>query len=150
MLVSMIVVLAALPAAAQDHSPQPVQIPSDSALFDEPSRFEPWTPDRPASVRRPAALPALYVSFVGLQVYDGYSTTVGMKQGAVESNPLMNDVARNPYALWAVKGGTTALSIYVTERLWKRGHRGQAVAVMAISNALMVAVSARNYSSTRR
>jgi hypothetical protein len=145
-----IVLVAALPAALQDRSAEPVQTASDLALFGEPLRFEPLTSNRPAPARRPAALPALYVSLVGLQIFDGYSTTRGLNQGASESNPLMAGIAGNPYALWAVKSGTTALSIHVTERLWKRGHRGQAVAVMAISNALMVAVSARNYSIIRR
>jgi hypothetical protein len=61
----------------------------------------------------------------------------------------MSAAARNPAAFWAVKGGLTVVNIYVAERLWKKGRRGQAIAMMLVSNGLMVAVAARNASVLR-
>src|SRR5471032_766916 len=66
---------------------------------------------------RGAALPVLYVSLIGLQVYDGYSTQRGLDQGAVESNSFMSAVVSHPAALWAAKGGAAFVSIYKAERL---------------------------------
>ena len=98
---------------------------------------------------RGSALPALYVSLAALQVVDGYTTTTGITRGAREANPLMPAVAGNTAAVWAVKGGVTLLSIYTAERLWKNHKRGQAIAMMLVSNGMMAAVAARNASVLR-
>jgi hypothetical protein len=89
-------------------------------------------------------LPALYVSLASLNAFDAYSTVAALERGAVEANPVMRGVAGNPAALWAVKGGVTALSIYAAERLWRNNRRVAAIAVMAVTNGLMTAVAARN------
>jgi hypothetical protein len=105
---------------------------------------------RPVSLAtRGPVLPALYVSLIGLDTYDGYSTTRGLKQGAIESNTFMSGLASHPGALWAVKGGAAFISIYAAERLWRQHRRGQAIAMMAVSNGLMVAVAASNASVLR-
>jgi hypothetical protein len=93
---------------------------------------------------RGALLPSLYVSLAALNVYDAYSTRAGLARGAVEANRLMQGVAGNSAALWAVKGGTTAVSIFVAERLWRKHRRVEAIAVMVVSNGMMAAVAARN------
>ena len=93
---------------------------------------------------RGPVLPALYTSLIGLQAYDGYSTSRGLRQGAVESNTFMGRVASHPGALWAAKGGAAFLSIYTAERLWRQHHRGEAIAVMLVSNGIMAAVAASN------
>ena len=98
---------------------------------------------------RGPVLPALYVSLLGLQAYDGYSTTRGLKNGAVESNVILGALASHPAALWAAKGGTALVSIYVAERLWRGHHRGQAIALMVVSNGIMAAVAASNASIIR-
>ena len=98
---------------------------------------------------RGAALPSLYVGQIGLQVYDGYSTTRGLRNGAIESNSIMGRLASHPAALWAAKSGAAFASIYVAERLWRQHHRGQAIAVMVASNGIMAAVAARNASIIR-
>src|SRR3982074_2232372 len=42
-----------------------------------------WRPPvRVGSPSRGSALPAMYVSLIGLQAYDGYSTTQGLTHGA--------------------------------------------------------------------
>ena len=84
-------------------------------------------PGRVIPADRGSLLPALYVSLAGLQAYDGYSTSRGLKSGASEANAVLGTVASHPAALWAVKGGTAFMSIYVAERLWRGHHRGQAM-----------------------
>jgi Domain of unknown function (DUF5658) len=96
------------------------------------------------SYARPVVLAPMYVSLAALQVYDGYTTTHGVKNGAQEANELVGGLASKPVAFWAVKVGTTALSIFVAERLWRNHNRGAAIATMVISNGLMGVIAARN------
>lgn len=103
-----------------------------------------WVP----ATRGPVLLP-LYVSLIGLQVYDGYSTIRGLENGALEANTFMTRLAAEPAALWAVKGGVTFVSIYMAERLWRKNRRVQAVAVMVVTNGLMAAVALNNASVLR-
>jgi hypothetical protein len=109
-----------------------------------------WQPGVPVSPAfRGPALPSLYISLIGLQAYDGYSTSRGFKQGAVESNSLMSGLASHPGALWAAKGGAAFASIYTAERLWRQHRRRQAIALMLVSNSVMAAVAASNASVLR-
>jgi hypothetical protein len=98
---------------------------------------------------RGSILPTLYASLAALNAFDAYSTTKGLSRGASEANPLMKSVAGNPTALWAVKGGATAASIVVAERLWKQNRKGQAIAVMVVTNGMMAVVAAKNASVLR-
>ena len=98
---------------------------------------------------RGAALPSLYAGLIALEAYDGYSTTRGLENGAVESNTLLRRLATNQAALWAVKGGATFVSIYMAERLWRRNRRGQAITLMIVTNGLMTAVAVNNASVLR-
>jgi hypothetical protein len=98
---------------------------------------------------RPSPLLPLYVSLAALQVTDGVATMWGVNHGRVESNPAFQPFANNPPALWAVKGGATVGAIYLTERLWRHGHRGEAIATMVVANGILVAVTARNASVLR-
>jgi hypothetical protein len=95
-------------------------------------------------VSRPLALPALYVSLVGLQAYDGYTTLRGVKNGAQEANALVGGLAGEPAAFWAIKGGSTALSIYMAEKLWRNHRRTEAIVTMVVVNGVMAAIAARN------
>ena len=105
-------------------------------------------PGLPAA--RPRALPALYVSLAALQAYDGYSTLRGVGAGASETNPLVGGLAGQPVAFWTLKGGSTALSVYLAEQYWRDGHRTKAVVAMVAANALMAAVVARNAEILRK
>jgi hypothetical protein len=107
------------------------------------------TPVRVDPASRGAVLPATYVGLIGLQAYDGYSTMRGLRHGAVESNGLMSAVANHPATLWAAKGGTAFVSIYMAERLWRQHRRGQAIALMVASNAIMASVAMSNASIIR-
>src|SRR5437762_14326623 len=99
---------------------------------------------------RGALLPSLYASFVALETYDGYSTTIAVKRGAAESNSVMRGIAGNSAALWSVKAAATAASIVTAERLWRRNRRIEATVVMILSNAVAAAVAARNAAMLQR
>jgi hypothetical protein len=96
----------------------------------------------PAS--RGSVLPALYVSFAALTVYDAASTTAALGRGAREANPVMVGIAGNSSALWAVKGGVTVASISIAERLWRQHRRSQAIVMMMAMNGVLAAVAAHN------
>ncbi len=95
--------------------------------------------------KRPAALPALYASFLALQVFDAYSTTQGLSRGASEANPIMRSAVGTPATFWAIKAATTAGVMITAERMWKTNKAG-AIAVMVIGNGVAAAIAARNAS----
>lgn len=103
----------------------------------------------PRAASRGAFLPSLYVGLAGLNAYDAYTTTKGVARGATESNGLLRGAAGSPAAIWAIKGGVTAGSILLSERLWRSGHRAQAIGMMVAANSVMAAVGARNSSVLR-
>ena len=100
-------------------------------------------------VTRPSALPPLYVSLAALQAYDGYATLRGVTQGARESNVLVSGLAGKPAVFWALKGGSTAVSIVMAEQLWRRHRRTEAIVTMIAANGVMAAIAARNASVLR-
>lgn len=95
--------------------------------------------------RRPALLPALYVSQIALQALDAHSTFTALDRGAHEANPVMKGVVGNRGAMMAVKAGVAAGTIVVAERMWRRGNRAGAIALMVIANGVTAAVVAHNY-----
>jgi hypothetical protein len=142
-------------ATAQDHgipsttlttlfAPQPQQ------LLDEPSprtwRAESVRPATPASSRR--VLLPLYVSFATLQMLDVHSTTRALSRGGVEANPVMRGVADKPAALFAVKAGVTASTIFLAEKIRPKS-RVAAIVVMAALNSTYATVVAHNYRVAR-
>lgn len=154
---SLLLLVSTVPAAAADSdSAVPVSFVGLAATSAAPLATDvDWAlPSvRPAGVRRGSLLPTLYVSFSVLNALDAHSTTTGVRRGAMEANPMMRGIAGNPAATWAVKGGVTAATILVAERLWRQNRRASAVAVMIISNGMMAVVAARNASvlqQTRR
>ena len=134
--ITLLFVLAALvpvTARAADDDKAPVQVKFVAS-------------DRPAAPR-PMMLAPLYVSFAGLQGYDGYSTLHGVSNGAREANAVVGGLATKPAAFWAVKAGSTALTILVAEQLWRHHHRGEAIAAMLMANGLMAYVAGHNAST---
>jgi uncharacterized protein DUF5658 len=99
---------------------------------------------------RPSGLVAAYVAQVGLQAFDTYSTLAAVRRGGVERNPLLTGLVAHPTAFIALKSGVTVASIMAAERMWREHHRDSAIALMAISNGLMVIVAANNASALRR
>jgi hypothetical protein len=97
-----------------------------------------------APTTRPALLLPLYAGTIALQAYDGYSTLTAVHANGVELNPVVGGITGHPAMFIAVKGASAALSIYASERLWKTGHRGQAIATLLVTNAVMTAVAVNN------
>jgi hypothetical protein len=100
------------------------------------------------TAKRPGALMPLYVSFGALQAMDVHSTTRALNRGAVEANPLMKNVAGNPYALSAVKLAGSATAIYAAEKMWKKNKKA-AVIFMIAANAGMAFIVQHNYRAVR-
>jgi uncharacterized protein DUF5658 len=94
---------------------------------------------------RPAALVPLYVALGSLQALDVTSTLRALDRGGVEANPLMRGVVGSPAGVVALKAGFTGLSIYSSEKLWKR-HRAAAILLMAGINGAYAGIVAHNYS----
>ena len=103
----------------------------------------------PPPASRPAALTPMYIALGGLQAFDGYSTTHGGRSGGVEQNPLVGGLAARPAAFWAIKGASTFTTIYFAERLWRDGHKTEAIVTMIVANGVMGVVAARNASFLR-
>jgi hypothetical protein len=95
--------------------------------------------------RRPLLLPAMYAAQVALQALDAHSTYSAIDKGAHEANPLMKGVVGNRGAMMAVKAGVAASTIFLAEKMWKRGNRAGAIATMLIVNGVTAAVVANNY-----
>ena len=102
----------------------------------------------PPALRRPGSLVPLYLSYGALQVLDVTSTRRAIEAGATEANPLLQGVAGNTGATLAVKAGTTAATVFLVERLWRR-NRPAAIVLMAALNGAYAAVVAHNYRQAR-
>jgi hypothetical protein len=90
--------------------------------------------------KRPLALSALYGALGSLQALDVYSTKMALAQGAYEANPVMREISENSAAMWAVKAATTAGTIYVAEKLWKKNRVAAVVLLAAVNGATAYAV----------
>jgi hypothetical protein len=109
-------------------------------------------PTRAFAQERLAAAPStkplvpLYVSLGVLQALDAHSTMQALKTGGVEANPLMRGVANQPAALFAVKAGGAASTIWLTHKLAKRSRTGAFIVMTAVNSAYAMVV-AHNYSA---
>ena len=79
---------------------------------------------------------------------DGVSTQAALNNGAREANPAMGAVANNGAALFAVKAGTAAATMFFAEKLAKK-HPKRAAILMAVLNAGYAAVVMHNYKVAR-
>jgi hypothetical protein len=90
------------------------------------------------------ALLPLYLSFVALQGLDVHSTLIATRRGARETNPMMGAFVDRPAALVALKVGTAAGVLYMTERVRRHSPLG-AVLMMVAFNSAYATVVANNY-----
>lgn len=104
---------------------------------------------RAPEVKRPAALPALYVSLAALQAWDVHTTSAALKTGAREANPVAAPFAGSSAKVIALKAASTAGTVFFAERLWKQ-NKVAAVVVMAAINAGTAAVAMNNARIARR
>ena len=102
------------------------------------------SPELSVTVPRPAALPPLYIAYATLQGLDAASTFRVLDRGGVERNPLLSGVAGSRGPMLALKAGTVAATIVLTERLRKR-HPLAAVVLMSALNSAHAAVVVHNY-----
>lgn len=144
---------------------EPGQQPIEPAGLLAPALSGPWnvampsmietTPASPTSaslsrqIQRPPVVAALYASVVALNTYDVVLTAQALNLGAVEMNPMLGS---GRHAAWVatMKGATTFATVLIVERIWRRHHPRQAIAVMAIANGLMTGVAIHNASVVRR
>jgi hypothetical protein len=96
-LVVLMVLSATGSAIASENSPTVVPTEVGSALT---SAAMP----NPVEMKRPSPLPALYVSFAGLQALDTVTTSAALARGAREINPALS--RGNRATVWAVKAAT--------------------------------------------
>lgn len=93
-------------------------------------------------LERPRALMPLYAMQLALNGLDVHSTMRALEAGHREGNPLFK--AGSAKKMIGAKVASSALSIYLAEKLWKK-NRIAAVVMMASVNAGMMAVVANNY-----
>ena len=141
-LVTAALVTFATPAAAQDQSEQVVM---SGPAADSPAVVERWMVDQPAA-KVPTSVKALFGSYAMLQGLDMYSTSVALKAGAREANPLMQ--ASMGQAL-GVKAAMSVATYYVVHKMSKKNRKG-AIVTMAILNGVTAAVVANNLRNSRR
>ncbi len=99
----------------------------------------------PMTGRRPAALLPLYTLFGALQVADLVSTERALAGGSArEANPVVAPFSTNVGAMLAVKAGSTAATILLAERLWRKD-RFAAVVLMAGVDCAYAVIAAHNF-----
>jgi hypothetical protein len=100
------------------------------------------------TAKRPSALPALYATLGAMQAFDVYSTSVALKAGAKEANPVAAPFAGNAGSMLGLKVATTAGTIFFAERMWKSNKVGAIVMMVAINSATAV-VSMHNMQNAK-
>lgn len=111
-------------------------VPATAQTFTRPANMGP---------SRPASLPALYVMQGALQAMDAHSTFQAISHGAHEANPLLKGAAGNTGAMVGVKAAVAVGTIWMAERMWKRGNRTAAIMSMIAVNTATAVVVAHNY-----
>jgi hypothetical protein len=101
------------------------------------------------TVRRPAILLPLYISFAAMQVLDIRSTQQALKGGGGEGNPVMGGIVGSPVAMTAMKVGATAGIVFLSEKVRKRNPVAAVVMMVGLNSAYAMVVS-RNYAIARQ
>jgi hypothetical protein len=83
------------------------------------------------------ALAPLYTNFAALAAADGYLTWKAVHNGAVERNPVVAPIARDPGGLAAFKFATGAATVLAVERI-RRDHPRAATWIMLAANGGMM------------
>ena len=99
---------------------------------------------RPEQKKRPAPLLPMYISYVGLQMGDAFTTVKALGLGAHEANGIMGGITKHPVPFYALKMAVAGLGVVGAERMWRKGGRKSAVVVMLAGNVLMGVVVNHN------
>ena len=115
-----------------------------------------WTSYQPAGIIAPAApivlqrrltdpafVKKMYYSFGALQATDAVTTLVSVSRGAREANPLLQGASRNPAAMFALKAGVVAGTVFTLEKL-RKDHPVVAVATLIAINSTLAVVAVNN------
>ncbi len=132
-------------AAAADHEEQ---ADARALAAEAPAITLPESSTYAPPLKRPAALPALYVTLGAMQAWDYYSTSSALKAGAREANPTSAVFAGSKGSMLGLKLATTASTIFFAERAWRK-NRLAAVVMMTAINGATAAVAAHNMHNTR-
>jgi hypothetical protein len=85
------------------------------------------------------------VAMTALNVADYLSTRQALKfSGLQEGNPLMKPFVKNPALFAAVKAGTTALSVWGINKMFRKGNRTTAWVLTMASNFMLSYVVSNN------
>lgn len=139
-------------AAADDVSARVISALDTSTRFIED--FVRSAPSRPTassaaqivwSVDRPTSFPALSLTYQALSGLDWFTTVRALNNGHREGNPTLAPLTTHPTALLLTKSASTAATLYLAERLWKRD-RPAAIALMVAVNIIQGVVVVHNTS----
>ena len=136
--------LSATAGAAHAAEKEDAQRAPGTILAPRPMTAASYTPQS----KRPAILPALYVSLGAMQAWDAYATNSALKAGAREANPAVAPFAGNTGALIGAKAAATVGTIFFSERLWKK-NKVAAIVMLAAINGATAAVSMHNMRNAR-
>jgi hypothetical protein len=95
----------------------------------------------------PVSLTNLYLKHAALQSLDVMTTLSALNKGHAESNPLFS--GGHPALIVGAKVAASSLSVYLTQKLWKRNPKA-AVVTMVVTNAVLSAVVVNNSAVLRR
>lgn len=129
----------ATPAAAQESVPA---IAHESLTQSAPLVLEMRMIEPPV----PTSVKALFGSYTVLQGLDIYSTSMALRRGAREANPLMPTSMGQAIAFKAAMNLTT----YYAVNKMSRNNRKAAIVTMVILNAVTAGVVANNMKNARR
>jgi hypothetical protein len=132
-------------ASAAGHEEQP---DAKAAVAETRAITLPVSSTYAAELKRPAVLPALYVTLGAMQAWDYYSTSSALKAGAREANPTTAAFVGSRGSLLGLKLATTASTIFFAERAWKK-NRLAAVVMMTAINGATAAVAVHNMRNAR-
>jgi hypothetical protein len=93
---------------------------------------------------RPTMLVPLYISMATLQALDVVSTRQAIGAGGTEANPLVAPLSGSPAAMLAMKAGVSAVTILVSERMWRHNRKG-ALLMLFATNIGYAAVVSHNF-----
>jgi hypothetical protein len=95
----------------------------------------------------PASLTNMYFKHAALQGLDALTTISALNRGHAEANPLLS--SGNTALIVGGKIAATSLSVYLTQKLWKR-NRKAAIVTMFVTNAILSAAVINNSAVLRR
>lgn len=97
-----------------------------------------------AGPKRSTLMTSLYISTAAMQALDVHSTLRALDHGAVEGNPLMENVTRNKVAFVALKAGVAFSTVMAARNMSKRNKVAAVLTLVAINSAYALIVN-HNY-----